>query len=104
MADHFLGKLRVANEDFVEADGAAVLERHEAMRALLSERAGPEVAAMFAEPLISRGNFAGRWGRRTQRVCPAPAHGPWGHNRLVPIGLRILSIVFRPPGESTTVA
>ena len=56
MADHFLGKIRVTNDDFVEADGAPVLERHEALRSMLVERAGPEVAEMFAEPLISRGN------------------------------------------------
>ncbi|MEX0282141.1 MAG: S1C family serine protease [Arenibacterium sp.] len=56
MADHFLGKIRVSNDDFVEADGTPVLERHDALRAMLVERAGPEVADMFAEPLISRGN------------------------------------------------
>jgi S1-C subfamily serine protease len=58
MGDHFLGKIRVASEDFVDADGTPVLERHESLRALLAERAGPEVAALFAEPLISRGNDA----------------------------------------------
>ncbi|MDU9003384.1 serine protease [Sedimentitalea todarodis] len=58
MADHFLSKTRVAPEDFVEAGGTPVLERYDALRALLSERAGPEVAALFAEPLISHGNDA----------------------------------------------
>lgn len=56
MADHFLSKIRVAPEDFVETDGMPVLERHAALRALLAERAGPEVAELFAEPLISHGN------------------------------------------------
>ena len=58
MAEFFLSKIRVASQDFVEAGGRPVLERHQELRALLSERAGPEVAALFAEPLISRGNDA----------------------------------------------
>ncbi len=58
MAEHFLSKIRVTSEDFVEAGGRPVLERHEELRALLQERAGPEVAALFGEPLISRGNDA----------------------------------------------
>lgn len=58
MADQFLSKTRVSAEDFVEAGGRAVLERYGELRALLAERAGPEVAALFAEPLISRGNDA----------------------------------------------
>lgn len=58
MADHFLSKIRVANSDFVDAGGRAALERYGELIALLTERAGPEVAALFAEPLISRGNDA----------------------------------------------
>lgn len=58
MADHFLSKTRVASEDFVEADGAPVLSQYDRLKTLLSERAGPGVAALFAEPLISRGNDA----------------------------------------------
>ncbi|WP_372571414.1 S1 family peptidase [Ruegeria jejuensis] len=56
MANQFLSKIRVAPDDFVRAADAPVLERHADLQALLSERAGPEVAALFAEPLISRGN------------------------------------------------
>jgi S1-C subfamily serine protease len=56
MAEHFLSKIRVAPEDFVDANGTPVLEQHAALRGLLEERAGPEVASLFAEPLISRGN------------------------------------------------
>lgn len=58
MAEYFLSKIRVASGDFVEADGKPVLQRHAELRALLADRAGPEVAALFAEPLISRGNDA----------------------------------------------
>ncbi|GGH21330.1 Trypsin-like peptidase domain-containing protein [Cribrihabitans marinus] len=56
MAEQFLSKIRVDQQDFVEAGGRAVLERHDELRAMLSDRAGPETAALFAEPLISRGN------------------------------------------------
>lgn len=56
MADHFLGKLKVSADDFVAAGGRPVLEQYPALRALLAEKAGPEAAALFAEPLISRGN------------------------------------------------
>ena len=58
MAEYFLSKIRVTSDDFVEAGGRPVLERHQELRVLLEERAGPEVAALFAEPLISRGNDA----------------------------------------------
>ena len=58
MADHFLCKTRVSPEDFVDADGVPALDRFDALRDLLTERAGPEVAALFAEPLISKGNDA----------------------------------------------
>ncbi|MEC7259736.1 MAG: hypothetical protein VXW58_18145 [Pseudomonadota bacterium] len=58
MSDHFLSKLKVANGDFVEAGGQSVLDQFAALQELLTEHAGPEVAAMFAEPLISRGNDA----------------------------------------------
>lgn len=56
MADHFLSKIRVASDDFVQAEGRPVLERYDEVQALLTDRAGPEVAALFAEPLISKGN------------------------------------------------
>lgn len=58
MADHFLSKIRVASGDFVEAGGSPVLAQYETLRTVLGERAGPEVVALFAEPLISRGNDA----------------------------------------------
>ena len=56
MADQFISKQRVAPEDFLEVGGKPALEQYQAFRALLVERAGPEVAALFAEPMISRGN------------------------------------------------
>jgi len=56
MADHFIAKTRLEPGEMVELDGRPVLERFTELRALLLDRAGPEVAAMFAEPLVSRGN------------------------------------------------
>ncbi len=56
MADYFISKTRVATADLVTADGQPVLERHADLSALLAERAGPETAALFAEPLVSHGN------------------------------------------------
>lgn len=56
MADHFVSKQRVAPEDFIEVEGQSALSRFAAFRALLAERAGPEVADLFAEPLVSQGN------------------------------------------------
>ena len=58
MAEYFLSKIRIDPTDFVEAGGRPALERHAELRQLLLERAGPEVAGLFAEPLISRGNDA----------------------------------------------
>ena len=58
MADQFLSKQRIAADDFLEAGGRSVLDQYAAWTALLSERAGPEVAGLFAEPMVSRGNDA----------------------------------------------
>ena len=96
MADHFLGKIRVTNDDFVEADGAPVLERHEALRSMLVERAGPEVAEMFAEPLISRGNDEApptvSW-YSTAEGTPRPLDQLWNRGRsMAPVGR-----LCRPP-------
>lgn len=56
MADHFLTKTQVSQGDFILVDGHTALERHGALKVFLLDRAGPEVAALFAEPLISMGN------------------------------------------------
>ncbi len=58
MADLFLTKTRISPSDLVEAGGRPVLERHAELHALLSDRAGPATAALFAAPLVSRGNDA----------------------------------------------
>lgn len=56
MADHFLTKTPVSQSDFVLINGQTALARYAELKTLLLERAGPEVAALFAEPLISMGN------------------------------------------------
>lgn len=56
MADHFVSKQRVASEDFLEVSGDTALSSFPALKALLAERAGPEVAGLFAEPMVSHGN------------------------------------------------
>ncbi len=56
MADHFLTKTQVSQDNFILVDGLTALERHAELKAFLLDRAGPEVAALFAEPLISMGN------------------------------------------------
>lgn len=58
MANHLLCKTPVAIADLIEIDGEAAVERHAALREALAARAGPEAAALFAEPLLSRGNDA----------------------------------------------
>ncbi|SLN48921.1 Serine protease Do-like HtrB [Falsiruegeria litorea R37] len=56
MADQFLSKTKVTAGDLVTSGDRPVLERFDELRALLTDRAGPEVANLFAEPLLSRGN------------------------------------------------
>lgn len=56
MADQFLSKIKVTADDLVTSGDRLVLERFDELRALLTDRAGPEVADLFAEPLLSRGN------------------------------------------------
>lgn len=58
MAEQFLSKTKVTSGDLVDAGGRSVLERYGELHALLTDRAGPEVANLFADPLLSRGNDA----------------------------------------------
>ena len=56
MADHFLVKSNIDLAQCLEHEGGLALEAYPALHAFLSERAGPETARIFAEPLLSRGN------------------------------------------------
>jgi S1-C subfamily serine protease len=58
MSDQFLTKTRISLDECVELEATLVLERFSELRALLLDRLGPEAAALFAEPLLSRGNDA----------------------------------------------
>lgn len=89
MADQFLCKSRISAEDFVDTGGRPVLERHAELRTLLADRAGPGAAALFAEPLISRGNDT------------APATVSWyGDNAGEPRTLASLSALERDRAEA----
>lgn len=56
MAEHFLTKTRIDLGRCIQVGGAPVVERYAELHALLSDKAGPDVAKLFAEPLISKGN------------------------------------------------
>ncbi len=56
MADHFLTKSRISLDTCLRIGDGLVLERYSALREILLAHLGPDGAALFAEPLISRGN------------------------------------------------
>ena len=58
MSDQFLTKTRITLDECVGLEEGLVLERFKDLRALLLEQLGPEAAALFAEPLLNRGNDA----------------------------------------------
>lgn len=59
MAEHFLTKTKVYREECLGVGDALAIECHAALQSLLSHRVGPEVAAIFAEPFISRSGDEG---------------------------------------------
>lgn len=56
MAEHFLTKTQIDLRQCLEVGGGLALESYPALHQLLLDRAGPEAAKLFAEPLVSRGN------------------------------------------------
>lgn len=56
MADNYLAKSGLEIEACLSVDGALALERYDALHAALLNRVGEEAAALFAEPLVNRGN------------------------------------------------
>ncbi|WP_227268352.1 trypsin-like peptidase domain-containing protein [Roseobacter weihaiensis] len=56
MAEHFLTKSRIDLGRCIVVAGAPALERYEDFFAQVSAKAGPDVAKLFAEPLVSKGN------------------------------------------------
>lgn len=56
MAEHFLTKTRIDLSRCIDAGEAPAVEQYEAFNALLMAKAGPDVARLFAEPLVSKGN------------------------------------------------
>lgn len=58
MAQHFLIKSQISLENCVKYGDGLVLEHHAALHEMLRNRVGGQAAALFAEPLLSRGNDA----------------------------------------------
>ena len=58
MALHFLIKTQISLDNCVKFGDGLILEQHAAIRDLLRDRVGGQAAALFAEPLLSRGNDA----------------------------------------------
>ena len=56
MAEHFLTKTRIDLGRCIQVSGAGAVEKHAELYALLSAKAGPDAAKLFAEPLVSKGN------------------------------------------------
>jgi S1-C subfamily serine protease len=56
MAAHFILKTSLAGLTPLQAGGQPVLEDYQRLRAGLQERAGEEVASLFAEPVVTWGN------------------------------------------------
>ena len=56
MAEHFLTKTRIDLGRCIQVSGAGAVDKHAELYALLSAKAGPDAAKLFAEPLVSKGN------------------------------------------------
>ena len=56
MADHFLTKSRFDFENCISVDNIPIIERFSELYSTISASLGEETAALFAEPLVSRGN------------------------------------------------
>lgn len=56
MANHFLTKSQITLQSCISVDGELALDQYDALHQVLFDKASPEAAALFAEPLISRGN------------------------------------------------
>ena len=56
MAEHFLTKTRIDLGRCIQIAGAPAVEHYTELYAQLSAKAGPDVAKLFAEPLVSKGN------------------------------------------------
>lgn len=56
MAEHFLTKTRIDLGRCIEVGGGSAVERYADLYSILTQKAGPDVAKLFAEPLVSKGN------------------------------------------------
>ncbi|MFK7761966.1 MAG: trypsin-like peptidase domain-containing protein [Roseobacter sp.] len=56
MAEHFLTKTRIDLGRCIDVGGGSAVERYADLYSILTQKAGPDVAKLFAEPLVSKGN------------------------------------------------
>ncbi|MEM9968003.1 MAG: trypsin-like peptidase domain-containing protein [Pseudomonadota bacterium] len=56
MAHQFLAKTQISLSNCLKVGDELALEKHQELQALLADRIGGQAAALFAEPLLSRGN------------------------------------------------
>ncbi|WP_204304197.1 hypothetical protein, partial [Stenotrophomonas maltophilia] len=56
MSRFFVGSRTLAGVRLVEIDQIAVVDQYQRLQQFIGQRAGAEVARLFAEPVVSRGN------------------------------------------------
>lgn len=56
MSRYFVGSRTLAGFRLVEIDQTAVVDQYQRLQQFITQRAGPEVARLLAEPVVSRGN------------------------------------------------
>lgn len=56
MAEHFLTKTRIDLGRCIQVSGTRAVDQYDTLYAQLAAKAGPEIAKLFAEPLVSKGN------------------------------------------------
>ncbi len=56
MAEHFLTKTRIDLARCIEVGGTSAVEQYADLYSILTQKAGPDAAKLFAEPLVSKGN------------------------------------------------
>ena len=56
MAEHFLTKTRVDLDRCIDVAGTRAVEQYAELYSQLAAKSGPDLAKLFAEPLVSKGN------------------------------------------------
>ncbi|MEM1074858.1 MAG: trypsin-like peptidase domain-containing protein [Pseudomonadota bacterium] len=93
MAEHFLTKSRIDLARCIDVSGSAAVDQYDTLFAQLSAKSGPDVAKLFAEPLISKGNDQAAatvswYSDRTGQGVPLSKLDPAGQSE---VGARLTS-------------